>query len=227
MKLLTFRPSLVIFAIGKIWKHSGIAILALTGCITLCPTPTQAGATGGERGANSDRTDQLTNQKDSSGSELKIGDHLPPVTLTGEDGGKLDNSPWTPAEHGGKVHMIFYVDPDERADGEELEGALKKEEFPSDKVGSSAIINMKAAAMPNFLIGMSLSSKQKKYPRTSYAKDFSKFMVRKWGLKDDAYNFLVAGPTGKLLYRLTGKPTQEDIKKIIEIIKANLPAVTK
>lgn len=160
-------------------------------------------------------------------SSLEIGLPLPQLTLAGDDGGKLNDAPWTPQEHAGKVHMIFYVDPDERGDGEQLEQALKNEEFPFDKVGSSAIINMKAAAMPNFLIGMSLSSKQKKFPRTSYAKDFTKHLVEKWGLKDDAYNFLIASPTGILLYQRSGKPSENDIQKIIEIIKANLPVATK
>ncbi len=154
--------------------------------------------------------------------ELKVGSLPPEAKLDGEDGGKLDGTVWDYKNHFGKIHLIFYVDPDEKGDGEELEDELKAQKFPLDQVGSSAVVNMKATALPNFMIGMTLSSKQKKFPSTTYAKDFTKHMVGEWGLKDDAYNFIILNQKGELLYRKLGKPTPDEIRAIIELIKKNL-----
>ncbi len=159
---------------------------------------------------------------DPSEELLRVGSKPPEVQLTGDNGGKLNGTPWDYRNYLGRIHLVFYVDPDERGDGEGLEEALDAQKFKIEQVDSSAIINMKATALPNFMIGITLSAKQDKFPTTTYGKDFSKFLVREWGLKDDAYNFIILNQKGELIYRKSGKPTSEEITAIIELIKKNL-----
>lgn len=153
---------------------------------------------------------------------LREGSRPPELLLDGENGGKLDGTPWDYRNYLGRIHLIFYVDPDERSDGEALEDALDAQKFKIGQVDSSAIINMKATALPNFMIGITLSAKQKKFPTTTYAKDFTKHLVKEWGLKDDAYNFIILNQKGELIYRKTGKPTPEEVNALVELIKKNL-----
>ena len=159
---------------------------------------------------------------DPSVEVLRDGAKPPELRLDGENGGKLDGTPWDYRHYLGRIHLIFYVDPDERSDGEYLEEALDAQKFKIEQVDSSALINMKATALPNFMIGITLSAKQKKFPTTTYGKDFTKYLVKEWGLKDDAYNFIILNQKGELIYRKSGKPNPEEIAAIIELIKKNL-----
>ena len=43
---------------------------------------------------------------------LELGDKLPDIALTSNDGGYLDSSRWTSNDMDAKVNIIFYVDPD-------------------------------------------------------------------------------------------------------------------
>lgn len=147
---------------------------------------------------------------------------LPPVTLQGEYGGRLDGSSWSSSEINGKVFTLFYVDPDEKNLNEPLADLLKKENFPLDKYGSIGIINMAATWLPNFAIASSLKEKQKKFPNTVYVKDLKKVLVKEWNLKDDSSNVLIFDKSGKLLIKVMGKATDEEAQKVLSLIKDNL-----
>ncbi|NDE13347.1 transcriptional regulator [bacterium] len=151
----------------------------------------------------------------------KVGSLPPDARLDGENGGKLDGTPWDYKDYLGRIHLLFYVDPDAQEDGEELANLLDAEKFPGDQVHSSAIVNMKATNIPNFLIEIRLSAKQKRFPNTTYAKDFTKHLVKEWGLKDDAYNFLILNQKGELIHHSWGKPTKEEIAGMIALIRKN------
>lgn len=163
----------------------------------------------------------LTNAAAAQASTWKVGSLPPDVRLDGDNGGKLDGKPWDWKDHTGRIHLLFYVDPDHQEDGEELADLLDAEKFPLEQVDSSAIVNMKATNIPNFLIGMTLSAKQKRFPHTTYGKDFTKFLVREWGLKDDAYNFTIQNQKGELIHHSWGKPTKDEIAAIIALIRKN------
>ncbi len=45
---------------------------------------------------------------------LEMGQVPPKVELKDKLGGRLDGTPWSSHELKGKVHVIFYVDPDEK-----------------------------------------------------------------------------------------------------------------
>lgn len=152
----------------------------------------------------------------------EMGQIPPKVELKGDLGGRLDGKPWSSDELKGKVHVLFYVDPDEKDTNEEASEALKKEKFPAEKYQSVAIINMAASFMPNFLISSSLKEKQEKYPTTLYLRDYKKVLVQEWKLADDSSDVLAFDKSGKVIFRKDGKLTPDEIQKLIKAIKDNL-----
>ena len=57
---------------------------------------------------------------------LEVGQIPPSLTLEGKAGGRVDGSPWSSSELMGKVHSVFYVDPDKKKVNAHVEKALKK-----------------------------------------------------------------------------------------------------
>ncbi len=111
---------------------------------------------------------------------LMLGQTPPVVVLDGKDGAKADGSAWSSEMLKGKVHVVFYVDPDEKDVNNAFSKALKTKKFPLDKYSSVAIVNMAATWMPDFAIAQKLKAKQKKFPNAIYVKDKKKILVKKW-----------------------------------------------
>lgn len=153
---------------------------------------------------------------------LEIGEVPPKVELKEKTGGRLDGKPWSSEELQGKVHIVFYVDPDEKDTNNAASEALDKEKFPQDKVQSYALINMAATWAPNFAINSALKEKQERYPRTIYVRDMKKVLVQAWKIADDSSDVLVFDKKGKLIFRKDGKLSNEDIQKMIKTIKDNM-----
>ncbi|OUR95303.1 transcriptional regulator [Halobacteriovorax marinus] len=153
---------------------------------------------------------------------LQAANILPTVKIADKDGGRLDGSAWSTSEMKGKVHVLFYVDPDEKDLNEEASQAIKKENFPLDKYAAVAVINMKATWLPNFALDSALKEKQKEYPDTLYVKDLTKSLLKKWSLKDDSSNILLFNKKGENIYTIFGKAKSSQIKVLISLIKLNL-----
>jgi YtfJ family uncharacterized protein len=153
---------------------------------------------------------------------VELGQVPPKVALQENLGGRLDGTAWRSDELKGKVHVLFYVDPDEKDTNNDASEALDKEKFPTDKFQSVAVINMAATWMPNFAISMSIEDKQKRYPRTIYVRDYQKVLVDAWKIADDSSNILAFDQQGKLIFRKDGKLGPADIQKLITAIKNNL-----
>jgi YtfJ family uncharacterized protein len=152
----------------------------------------------------------------------EMGQVPPQVELKDNLGGRLDGKPWSSDELKGKVHVLFYVDPDEKDTNNDTSEALDKEKFPKEKFQSVAIINMAATFMPNFLVSSSLKEKQEKYPRTLYLRDYKRVLVQQWELADDSSDILAFDKSGKVIFRKDGKLTPEETQKLIKAIKDNL-----
>ena len=153
---------------------------------------------------------------------LEVGQTPKEVELKGDLGGRLDDSPWSSKELAGKVHVLFYVDPDEKDLNNDTSEALRLENFPRDQYQSYAIINMDATWLPNFAISSALEDKQKKYPNAIYVRDYDKILVKEWDLADDNSDVLAFDKDGKLIFMKAGKLTPEDIKKLTGLIRKNL-----
>ena len=94
-------------------------------------------------------------------AQIEFGEIPATVVLEGKQGGRLDGTAWSSTEMRGKVHVLFYVDPDFKDLNNDASEALKGEEFPRDHFQSVAIINMAATWLPNFAISSALKKKQK------------------------------------------------------------------
>jgi len=153
---------------------------------------------------------------------IEIGEIPPRVELKEKLGGRLDGTPWSSEELRGKVHILFYVDPDEKDTNNEASEALDREDFPSDKFQAVGIINMAATWLPNFAISSALKDKQKRYPETIYIRDYKKVLVNAWKIADDSSDVLAFDKKGRLIFRKDGKLTGEEIQRLIKAIRDHL-----
>lgn len=145
------------------------------------------------------------------------------VTIENENGGMvLDGSAWSSSTIIDKVHVMFYVDPDEKDTNNEFSALLKEKKYDRSNYGSLAVINLAATWKPNFVIESILKGKQEEFPDTIYVKDKNSVLVNEWNLEDDASNILIFSKQGKLLFYKSGKMSQEDITNAIKIIEENI-----
>ncbi|MCF7827271.1 MAG: YtfJ family protein [Candidatus Marinimicrobia bacterium] len=153
---------------------------------------------------------------------LPLGQKAPVLKLSGGDGGRVDDTPWSSNELVGKVWVVVHADPDESELNNAATEALKAEDYPKDVYGSVALINMAATWKPNFAINLILSGKQEDYPSTVYVRDNNNMVGKKWGLADDSNNIVVFDPSGKVIFSVDGKVSDKDIKKMIALINAEI-----
>lgn len=158
----------------------------------------------------------------SSALSLSTGEVPKIIELKGDEGGRTDDSPWSSAMLTGKVHMLFYVDPDEKGINKELEDRLAAEKFDREKFTSVAVINQKATWLPNVAIDSSLASKQKEFPNTVYVRDKVSKLVKEWNFKDDAYVISIFNKEGNLIFIADGALNKNQIEEVIMLIKSNL-----
>ena len=64
---------------------------------------------------------------------LEVGQTPKTVELKGDLGGRLDGNPWSSNELTGKVHVIFYADPDEKDLNNDTSDALRAGKFSTGK----------------------------------------------------------------------------------------------
>ena len=153
---------------------------------------------------------------------IEIGEVPPKVELKEKLGGRVDGKPWSSEELQGKVHVLFYVDPDEKDTNNPASEALDKEKFPGDKFHSFGIINMAATWMPNFALNIALKEKQERYPKTTYVRDYKKVMVTAWNIADDSSDVLAFDKKGKLIFKKDGKLNAQEIQRLIKAIRDNM-----
>jgi predicted transcriptional regulator len=154
--------------------------------------------------------------------DIEIGQIPPKVELKEKLGGRTDGKPWSSEELRGKVHLLFYVDPDSKDTNNDASQALDRENFPIDKVQSVAVINMAATWLPNFAISAAIKDKQKRYPKVIYVRDYKRVLVDAWKIADNSYNILAFDKEGKLIFRKDGKLTEEEIRMLIKVIRDHL-----
>ncbi|MCB9061146.1 MAG: transcriptional regulator [Halobacteriovoraceae bacterium] len=147
---------------------------------------------------------------------------LPPTSMSGDIGHKINGDEWKSTEFQKKVTIVFYVDPDKKDVNEHVGEALSKEQFDLKNYQSYAIINMDATMTPNFILNSILSKKQKKYPNTIYVKDFTKHLVKTWNLQDDQSHILLFDKSGRLIFEQYDKLNDKSVNELINLIKENM-----
>ncbi len=157
-----------------------------------------------------------------SSMAIEVGKVPSIVSIDGKNGGKTDGTPWSSKMLKGKVHIVFYVDPDKKDLNENLSHALKKRHFNRKKYASVAIVNLAATWLPNVVIESKLKEKQKKFPDTTYVKDKKKVLVKEWNLEDDNSDILIFNKKGKLIYKKFGKVSDTEIVEVLKLIEKNI-----
>ncbi len=153
---------------------------------------------------------------------LELGSIPLHVSLEGDNGGYLDGSAWSSEMLRDKVHVLFYVDPDEKETNSAFSDALKAKKFDRANFASVAIVNMAATWLPDFAIASKLKKKQKEFPHTIYVKDLNKVLVNKWKIADDSSDVLLFDKKGKLIFKHEGKLSQEQIDAVIALIEERI-----
>lgn len=153
---------------------------------------------------------------------LTVGEVPKEVVLEKENGGRVDGTAWSSTMLKGKVHVLFYVDPDERDTNNAFSEALKAKKYDLNHFASVAVINLAATWLPNFVLEKKLKAKQEQYPNAIYVKDKSKVLVKEWELKDDSSDILVFSKKGELIYSYAGELDSSEIDKVLKLIDENL-----
>lgn len=153
---------------------------------------------------------------------LQTGQNLPTLSLEKDEGGSVDGRPFSSETLTDKVHVIFYVDPDEKDLNNPFSDALKAEDFDRSRFASVAVINMDATWLPNIALDSALEEKQEQFPDTLYVKDLHKKGVEVWRVADDNSDVIITDKAGKVLYVYEGKVPKKDFGMLIQLIKENL-----
>jgi len=153
---------------------------------------------------------------------VTMGKKVPEVTISGEDGGTLNEKAWKTRSMQGKVIAFFYVDPDVKDLNDALGVRLKAEKLDKSKFQTVAVINLAATWMPNALIELALKEKQKQFPDVVYVKDKHKLLVKKWNLEDDNSDVIIFDKNGKCIYKHFGKLSDKENDKVVALIKKNI-----
>jgi len=152
-------------------------------------------------------------------AELKVGDKASDFKLKDSAGKEysLDHPQFK-----GKVLYIGYVDPDEKDTNNHVEDALKKEReaggLDKARYEGFGIVNLKATIMPNFLIKSAIKNKQEK-TGAIILMDYDHTLVNLWGLKPDSSTLVVVDKDRTCRYMYCGKLPDEELKKVIALIK--------
>ena len=149
-------------------------------------------------------------------AELKVGDEAPDFKLK-DSTGKVYSL--ASADFEGKVISIFYVDPDEKDMNVHVEDALLKDPgLDRTRYKGLGITNMKATALPNFLIKGIVKSKQEKTGAIILL-DYDYTILNLWGLQNDSSNLVIVDKERICRYVYKGKLPPEELTKMIGIIK--------
>jgi predicted transcriptional regulator len=150
-------------------------------------------------------------------AELKVGDKAQDFKL--QDSTGKEYSLASP-DFQGRVMSIFYVDPDEKDMNVHVEDALLKDPGLERKTRYKGlgITNMKASALPNFIIKGVIKSKQEKTGAIILL-DFDYTILNLWGLKNDSSNLVILDKERICRYIYKEKLPPEEVVKVIQIIK--------
>ena len=152
-------------------------------------------------------------------AELKVGDKASDFKLKDSTGKEYSLDV---PQFKGKVLYIAYIDPDEKDLNNHVEDALKKERdsgaLDKTRYESFGFANLKATNLPNFIIKSMIKSKQEKTGAIALL-DYDYTILNLWGLKNDSSDVVVLDKERICRYVYNGKLPQEELVKMIQIIK--------
>jgi uncharacterized protein len=157
-------------------------------------------------------------------ASLPIGQVPPEIELSGSNGGTISGEAWSSKSlaTAGKVHMVVYSTASEKDANNDAAEAVKKEDFPTDKFASIAVVNMKSSWQPNYFIDKAIKSKQEQFPKTLYVRDLNRVLVDKWKLADKSNDIVVFDKTGKVVFSVDGALSAKQKDELLAVIKEHI-----
>lgn len=144
------------------------------------------------------------------------------IILKGDNGGYANGKTWNSDSLKGKINLILYTDPDQQKLAQLLVSKLDTLTFSKNRLRITFMLNTAATIIPNFIIRTKLKQKAKVSKNIEYVLDQNKKLVTKWNLKDEDLNVIILDKSDKVLYNHFGNITENDIKKIMEILNKSI-----
>lgn len=149
--------------------------------------------------------------------KLAVGVKAPEWKFTDADKKEFTMDSWA-----GKVLQINYVDPDESELNEPFNEAVNKAIDTDKRISRElfkgfGIVDCKSTWKPNSLIRTIAGRKAKKF-NTTILFDYDGVLQSEWGLPKDSYSVVILDKNRVCRALYTGKITESDREKLIELI---------
>ncbi|PFG45368.1 hypothetical protein ATG66_3650 [Vibrio sp. ES.051] len=161
---------------------------------------------------------------------LSIGETVPPVKVGayGEivlQGEGVAYQPWATQHMQGKIHVIQAIAG--RSSAKEMNAplmsAITTAQFPEENYQTTTIINQDDAIWgTGSFVKSSAQDSKKEFPWSSMVLDENGLVAAAWALKEESSAIIVQDKQGKVLFVKEGALEQEDITKVLELIKQNI-----
>ena len=148
---------------------------------------------------------------------LRVGERAPDFSLKDSKGNAYTlQSP----EFQGRVLAIFYTDHDKKDLNNHVECALRQDPGidRQNSYRGLGIANLKSSKLPNILIKSAIKDKQEKTGAIILL-DYDYTILNLWGLKNKTSDIIVLDKEKICRYVYNGKLPQEEVKKILSVIK--------
>ncbi|MDG2626796.1 YtfJ family protein [Vibrio parahaemolyticus] len=161
---------------------------------------------------------------------LSVGKSVPPVNVAayGEivlQGEGVAYQPWATQHMQGKVRVIQAIAG--RSSSKEMNAplmsAITAANFPQESYQTTTIITQDDAIWwPGSFVKSSAQDSKKEFPWSSMVLDENGVVANTWDLKEESSAIIVQDKTGKVLFVKEGALEQDEITKVIELIKQNI-----
>ncbi|AVF58949.1 YtfJ family protein [Vibrio diabolicus] len=161
---------------------------------------------------------------------LSVGETVPSakVAAYGEivlQGEGVAYQPWATQHMQGKVRVIQAIAG--RSSSKEMNAplmsAITAAQFPQDSYQTTTIINQDDAIWgTGSFVKSSAQDSKKEFPWSSMVLDENGVVANTWDLKEESSAIIVQDKTGKVLFVKEGALEQDEIAKVIELIKQNI-----
>ena len=170
------------------------------------------------------KKDSKKTQKKKGVLKLELGQVAPTLLADKKKMSSVsENKAWSSKDLEGKLSILFYVAPSKKDLNSHVTDAISASveagKISRENYSSFAVINMAASGWPNWLIAMKLSGSQKKFPNTTYVKDYKGVLVETWGLKDKSNDVVMLDSKGTVLFRFDGKLPDDEVKKLVNMLE--------
>ncbi|CCN69109.1 YtfJ family protein [Vibrio nigripulchritudo] len=161
---------------------------------------------------------------------IEVGKNLPSATVSshGElmlNGDKIEYSEWSTGNLNGKVRVIQAIAgrSSSKKMNAPLMAAITEAKFPRDSYQTTTIINQDDAMWgTGSFVKSSAEDSKKEFSWSSIILDKKGAVASTWELQEESSAIAVIDKAGQVLFVKEGSLNQDEIAKVIELVKASL-----